>query len=397
MLDAAMIRRCTPLTIVLAILMTGTSAFSQSENGPTPSPDQAKAEPVNVEPPEQRWLDRLDRLDRALLEQLRGYAPPAFTEDLRWHGTEPLTWDDLRGKVVIIQSWCVASHGGRRASTTIERLATKFADKDVQILLLHTPEDAGKLDTYFERRTFDVPVVVDARGGFCDALGVYRDPVNLLIGRNGAVQYVGIKPRWIEDAVKTLLDKPGDPEATPPPRTVPEAEAVEYPPIEGSVGSAKDLRGKPAPRLSVTKWVTDQPSPGRRVVVVDFWATWCKPCVAAIPHMNKLAQQFRDDVIIVGLSNERSREFDRGLIDERLEENDFEYALALDWNSTMQTEVGVRAIPHCLVISSDWVVRWQGNPRQLNAETLRQIVRANQGATTGGPTLPRNRWSRRTN
>src|ERR1700744_6269930 len=30
------------------------------------------------------------------------------------------------------------------------------------------------------------------------------------------------------------------------------------------------------------------------VVVLEFWATWCGPCVAAIPHLNELADQFKD-------------------------------------------------------------------------------------------------------
>src|SRR5215471_21366282 len=34
-----------------------------------------------------------------------------------------------------------------------------------------------------------------------------------------------------------------------------------------------------------------------KVVVLEFWATWCGPCVAAIPHLNELADKFKEEPI----------------------------------------------------------------------------------------------------
>src|SRR3954468_17919530 len=55
------------------------------------------------------------------------------------------------------------------------------------------------------------------------------------------------------------------------------------------------LEGKPMPALHVTEWINGQVKPADmkgKVVVVDLYATWCGPCMAAIPHNNELQKKY---------------------------------------------------------------------------------------------------------
>jgi thiol-disulfide isomerase/thioredoxin len=60
--------------------------------------------------------------------------------------------------------------------------------------------------------------------------------------------------------------------------------------------------GDPAPPLAVGQWLKGEPikqfEPGK-VYVVECWATWCAPCVAAIPHLTRLQARYKDNGVML--------------------------------------------------------------------------------------------------
>ena len=70
------------------------------------------------------------------------------------------------------------------------------------------------------------------------------------------------------------------------------------------------LEGKPMPALSVTGWINGEVKPADlkgKVVIVDFFATWCGPCKAAIPHNNEMLKKYQDKgLVIIGVCTSKN-------------------------------------------------------------------------------------------
>ncbi len=117
------------------------------------------------------------------------------------------------------------------------------------------------------------------------------------------------------------------------------------------------LPGKTAPAFTLTdvdgKTVSLADYKGK-VVMVDFWATWCGPCKLELPHLVDLQKQYADkDFVILGLSMDDDKP---EMVKQFAEENGLPYTIVMGDEGT-QGRYGVTGYPTAFLIDKGGVIR----------------------------------------
>jgi thiol-disulfide isomerase/thioredoxin len=158
--------------------------------------------------------------------------------------------------------------------------------------------------------------------------------------------------------------------------------------------AASTLVGNPAPELHF-KWSTREGLQSLaqlkgKVVVLDFWATWCGPCVASFPQVRELAAHYRDmDVVVVGVTSiqgsvtglEPQRIDTKGdplremaLMKDYIKAKDVTWTVAFSEEEVFNPAYGITGIPHMVIIAPDGKIRHTSlHPAMPHAEKVQMI------------------------
>ena len=111
-----------------------------------------------------------------------------------------------------------------------------------------------------------------------------------------------------------------------------------------------------------------------RPVLVNFWATWCPPCVAELPALDNAAKQLDDDVILLLISVDRGGRQkalpflqDRGIT---------RPLMGFDPKAALSREMGVRGLPTSFLLSADQSQSWiYVGPREWDSALMIAEIR----------------------
>ncbi|HIA71979.1 MAG TPA: redoxin domain-containing protein [Phycisphaerales bacterium] len=144
--------------------------------------------------------------------------------------------------------------------------------------------------------------------------------------------------------------------------------------------------GDKAPAISVDHWIKGDAIEGfeyGQVYVMEFWATWCGPCVSSMPHLSSVQEEYGDKVKIIGVSSEKSPEVVTTFLaktnkrDDKLNNDRMRYTVAVDpdrsTSRVFMEASSQRGIPTAFIVNQKGQVAWIGHPMYID-EPLKEIV-----------------------
>jgi peroxiredoxin len=124
----------------------------------------------------------------------------------------------------------------------------------------------------------------------------------------------------------------------------------------------------------------------RGPVLIDFWATWCKPCHASMAELEKLYERHRErGLTVIGISVDGPRNFAK--VRPFASRLGITYPIVLDTDGSLQRDFHVRAVPTAILVdSSGAVARVQQGYRPGESEALERAIVSLLGTRDVSPT-----------
>ncbi len=137
----------------------------------------------------------------------------------------------------------------------------------------------------------------------------------------------------------------------------------------------KSLIGTVSPEIHFEKVLNDKISHFKlsdfkgKIVLIDFWATWCVPCIQSFPKIDSLQQLFPNDLKTITVTSESETR-----IVKFLEKFKTGLPIALDTSNKLKTVFPYRTVPHTILIDKKGVIRVVSTSSTINKNVIEELL-----------------------
>jgi thiol-disulfide isomerase/thioredoxin len=151
-------------------------------------------------------------------------------------------------------------------------------------------------------------------------------------------------------------------------------------PAAAAAAATKGLKiGDPAPAFKVTDWYKGDAvtMDADKTYIVECWATWCGPCIAAFPHLSELAVANKDKITVIGVNvwEKKKPEEVKAFVEKQGDK--MNYLVAADGEGVIATDwlkaAGQNGIPSAFIVHKG-KINWIGHPATMKQELLDSII-----------------------
>ncbi|MFH1754844.1 MAG: TlpA disulfide reductase family protein, partial [Candidatus Latescibacterota bacterium] len=112
-----------------------------------------------------------------------------------------------------------------------------------------------------------------------------------------------------------------------------------------------------------------------KVVLLDFWATWCKPCLEEMPNVKRIYKQYQTEGFeIIGISLDSNKT----ALDSYIKKNDMNWPQFFDgggWNNALAKKYKIRSIPATYLLDRQGKIRYKSVRGPELARAVEQLVK----------------------
>ena len=278
-------------------------------------------------------------------KEMIGKPAPVFAST--WIDGKDFNLEDHKGKVVVLDFWATWCNPCVLAMPAYLDAFSGFDKEDVMFLGVNQAEASEVVGEFIEGRGWDLDVIMDPNQAIARDYQVNGIPHTVIIDKEGNVQWVHVG--FSSDAATHMQEAIEDLLAGRPVRQQQSDDVAMHP----SVGSEAALFSLDRLEEDSAPFVLEEYR--GKVVVLDFWATWCGPCVRAMPQYAKIMDKLNPEkVVFIGVNESEKPD----VISRFIEQKEWDLDVVLDRDQAVAKKFGVEAIPHTVVIGPDGTIEW---------------------------------------
>jgi thiol-disulfide isomerase/thioredoxin len=110
--------------------------------------------------------------------------------------------------------------------------------------------------------------------------------------------------------------------------------------------------------------------PENKAIILEFWATWCGPCVFSLIEQNSIIHKYNHVIEFVSITDNTSSN-----VEAFIKKKELKQKFIIDNNSSTHLRYHVSSIPQCFLIDKNRIICWKGSPSLLTVDMIDEFVR----------------------